>query len=150
VITENYLQKARDLKFALEQLEEDRREIISTMTSIKSASDYSDRVQTSPQGDGLERKVIKMIERLEKMDKRINAKVCALTMRRSSIRDKICRMKEGQSRRFLIDYYIYCKSYEQIFREYAIEPDYHLKRKAIREFEKAQKDYRENTDEGSL
>ena len=136
---ESYLQRARDLKFRIEQLEEERAEILETMTLIKSTSDYSERVQTSPQGDGLERKVIQIMERLEKKDKEIIEKVVTLRIRRENIRNRICRMKEGQSRRFLIDYYIKCKSWDQIFREYQIEPDYHIKKKAIAELERVER-----------
>lgn len=136
---ESYLQSARDLKFRIEQLEEERAEILETMTLIKSTSDYSERVQTSPQGDGLERKVIQIMERLEKKDQEIIGKVVTLRIRRENIRNRICRMKEGQSRRFLIDYYIKCKSWDQIFREYQIEPDYHIKKKAIAELERVER-----------
>lgn len=136
---ESYLQSARDLKFRIEQLEEERAEILETMTLIKSTSDYSERVQTSPQGDGLERKVIQIMERLEKKDQEIIGKVVTLRIRRENIRDRICRMREGQSRRFLIDYYIKCKSWDQIFREYQIEPDYHIKKKAIAELERLER-----------
>lgn len=136
---ESYLQSARDLKFRIEQLEEERAEILETMTLIKSTSDYSERVQTSPQGDGLERKVIQIMERLEKKDQEIIGKVVTLRIRRENIRNRICRMREGQSRRFLIDYYIKCKSWDQIFREYQIEPDYHIKKKAIAELERLER-----------
>lgn len=136
---ESYLQSARDLKFRIEQLEEERAEILETMTLIKSISDYSERVQTSPQGDGLERKVIQIMERLEKKDQEIIGKVVTLRIRRENIRNRICRMREGQSRRFLIDYYIKCKSWDQIFREYQIEPDYHIKKKAIEELERLER-----------
>lgn len=136
---ESYLQSARDLKFRIEQLEEERAEILETMTLIKSTSDYSERVQTSPQGDGLERKVIQIMERLEKKDQEIIGKVVTLRIRRENIRNRICRMREGQSRRFLIDYFIKCKSWDQIFREYQIEPDYHIKKKAIAELERLER-----------
>ena len=134
--TETYLQGARDLKFRVEQIEQDRRDILDAMTAIKSTSDYSDKVQTSPQGDGLECRVIKYMERLEKLDRQLERKAYALAIRRHNIRIKVCRMKEGQGRRFLIDYYIECKSWDEIFQEYAIEPDYHIKRRAIRELER--------------
>lgn len=137
---ESYLEGARSLKFKIELIEEDRRDILEAMTAIRSTSDYSDRVQTSPQGDGLERKVIKYMERLEKLDSSLERKAYALAIRRHNIRQKVGRMKDGQSRRFIIDYYLNCKSWEEIFDEYAIEPDYHMKRKAIRDFEKLEKE----------
>lgn len=135
--TETYLQSARDLKFRIEQLQEERDEIVRAMTSIKSTSDYSERVQTSPQGDGLEKKVLQTMERLERLDRTIMKKIVVLQIRRDGIRNRICRMREGQSRRFLIDYYIKCKSWEEIFTEYRIEPDYHIKKKAIAELDRS-------------
>lgn len=143
--TETYLQSARDLKFRIEQMQEERDEIVRTMTSIKSTSDYSERVQTSPQGDGLEKKVLQTLERLEKMDRALLKKIVILQFRRDGIRNRVCRMKEGQSRRFLIDYYIKCKSWGEIFEEYAIEPDYHIKKRAIAELDRLEKKHRENT-----
>lgn len=143
--TETYLQSARDLKFKIEQLQEERDEILRSMTAIKSTSDYGERVQTSPTGDGLEKKVIKAIERLEKMDALITRKIVTLQIRRDGIRNRVCRMKEGQSRRFLIDYYIKCKSWDEIFEEWCIEPDYHIKRRAIRELDRSDKIHSENT-----
>ena len=144
--TETYLQSARDLKFRIEQLQEERDEIVRAMTSIKSTSDYSERVQTSPQGDGLERKVLRTMERLEKMDHTLIKKIVVLQIRHDGIRNRVCRMKEGQSRRFLIDYYVKCKSWGEIFEEYAIEPDYHIKKRAIAELDRLEKHHSENTD----
>lgn len=144
--TETYLQSARDLKFRIEQLQEERSEIVRAMTSIKSTSDYSERVQTSPQGDGLERKVLRTMERLEKMDHVLIKKIVVLQIRRDGIRNRVCKMKEGQSRRFLIDYYVKCKSWGEIFEEYAIEPDYHIKKRAIAELDRLEKHHSENTD----
>ena len=144
--TETYLQSARDLKFRIEQLQEERSEIVRAMTSIKSTSDYSERVQTSLQGDGLERKVLRTMERLEKMDHVLIKKIVVLQIRRDGIRNRVCRMKEGQSRRFLIDYYVKCKSWGEIFEEYAIEPDYHIKKRAIAELDRLEKYHSENTD----
>ena len=46
--TEDYLQLARDMNFRLIELEKERLDVMSNMVSIKSASDYSDRVQSSP------------------------------------------------------------------------------------------------------
>lgn len=136
--TEDYLQSARDMKFRIDDLERERMDIMSCMITVKSTSDYSDRVQSSPRQDGLENQVIRIIEKMEKMDKqliRVRAKLITL---RHNIREKICRMKEGQSRRFLMDYYIECKSWQDIFTEYgytSIESAYRLKCRAIKDFE---------------
>ena len=140
--TEDYLQSARDMKFRLDELEKERLDIMSNMISIKSASDYSDRVQSSPRQDALENQVIKITEKLERLNKRLNKERERLIFKRNDIRAKICRMKEGQNRRFLLDYYIECKSWKQIFAEYkytSIESAYRLKCRAIKDFERNSK-----------
>lgn len=136
--TEDYLQTARDIKFRIDDLENERIDIMSYMITVKSTSDYSDRVQSSPKQDALENQVIRYIERMEKLDKAILKERAKLINRRHNINKKIWRMKEGQSKRFLKDYYIECKNWKQIFNEYgytSIESAYRLKRRAIKDFE---------------
>lgn len=138
--TEDYLQTARDMKFRIDDLELERIDVMSNMITIKSTSEYSDRVQTTPRQDALENQVIRITERMEQLDKRLMKERARLIAKRHDIRAKICRMKEGQSRRFLLDYYIECKSWQQIFNEYgytSIESAYRLKCRAINDFEKS-------------
>lgn len=140
--TEDYLQSARDIKFRLDDLEKERIDIMSYMITVKSTSDYSDWVQSSPKQDTLENQVIRYMERMEKLDKAILKERDKLITRRHNISKKICRMKEGQSRRFLMDYYIECKTWQDIFTEYgytSIESAYRLKCRAIKDFEKNDK-----------
>lgn len=139
VRTEDYLQTARDMKFRIDELEKERMDIMSNMISVKSTSDYSDRVQSSPKQDSLEMQVIRITERMERLDKKIVLERQALITRRHEIREAICQMKEGQYRMFLLDYYIECKTWQQIFKEYgyiSIESAYHIKKRAIMSFEK--------------
>lgn len=140
--TEDYLQSARDMKFRIDDLEKERMDIMSCMITVKSTSDYSDRVQSSPRQDALENQVIRIVERMEQLDKKLINLRARLISKRHDIRAKICRMKEGQSRRFLMDYYIECKTWQQIFNEYgytSIESAYRLKRRAIKDFENINK-----------
>lgn len=140
--TEDYLQSARDIKFRIDDLEKERMDVMSNMITIKSTSDYSDRVQSTPRQDALENQVIKITEQMERLDKKLLKERARLIAKRHDIRAKICRMKEGQSRRFLLDYYIECKSWQQIFNEYgytSIESAYRLKCRAIKDFEKSSK-----------
>lgn len=140
--TEEYLQLARDTKFRIDEIEKERMDVMSNMITIKSTSDYSDRVQSTPKQDGLENQVIKIIEKMEKLDKKLLRERAKLITLRHNIREQICKMKEGQSRRFLMDYYIECKSWQQIFDEYQytkIESAYNLKVRAINDFEKNSK-----------
>lgn len=140
--TEEYLQLARDTKFRIDEIEKERMDVMSNMITIKSTSDYSDRVQSTPKQDGLENQVIKIIEKMEKLDKKLLRERAKLITLRHNIREQICKMKEGQSRRFLMDYYIECKSWQQIFDEYQytkIESAYNLKVRAINDFDKYSK-----------
>ena len=140
--TEEYLQLARDTKFRIDEIEKERLDVMSNMITIKSTSDYSDRVQSTPKQDGLENQVIKIIEKMEKLDKKLLRERAKLITLRHNIREQICKMKEGQSRRFLMDYYIECKSWQQIFDEYQytkIESAYNLKVRAINDFDKYSK-----------
>ena len=97
--TEDYLQLARDTKFRIDDLEKERLDVMSNMITIKSTSDYSDRVQSTPKQDGLENQVIKIIEKMEKLDKKLLRERAKLITLRHNIREQICKMKEGQSRR---------------------------------------------------
>ena len=140
--TEDYLQSARDAKFRIDNLEKERMDIMSNMITVKSTTDYTERVQSSPRQDALENQVIRIVEQMERLDKRLIKERARLITKRHDIRAKICRMKEGQSRRFLMDYYIECKSWQQIFDEYhytQIESAYNLKVRAIKEFESTSK-----------
>lgn len=146
--TEDYLQTARDIKFRIDDLEKERMDVMSNMITIKSTSDYSERVQSSPRQDALENQVIRITEKLEQLDKRLIKERARLISKRHDIRTKICHMKEGQSRRFLLDYYIECKSWQQIFDEYgytSIESAYRLKCRAINDFEKNNKKDRQTS-----
>ena len=140
--TEDYLQSARDMKFRLDAIEKERLSTMSNMIAVKSTTDYSERVQSSPRQDTLENQVIRIVEQMERLDKRLNQERSRLITKRHNIIAKICKMKEGQSRRFLMDYYIECKSWQEIFDEYhytKIESAYNLKVRAIKDFEKNNK-----------
>lgn len=144
---ESFLQSIRDLKFKIDDMEREIKDIRKNMITIKSSSDYSERVQSSPRQDSLELQAIRIIETMEHKQKLLNEKRELLIAKRGEAREVIRGMKEGQSRRFLMDYYIECKSWQQIFGEYgysSIETAYHLKKEAIKKFEKYQKELSES------
>lgn len=139
---EDFLQQARDIQFAIDRLKEERDIILEDMISVKSTSDYSDRVQTSPKGDALENLVIRATEKMQHIDKRIVRKVATLTEKRCEIKGMILKMEEGQSRRILMDYYINCMSAEEITKLYRYSNErsvYVTKDRAIKDFEKIYK-----------
>ena len=137
--TEDYLQMARDIKFRVDYIERELSDIESDMYIIKSSSDYQEMVQSSPRQDALENQVIKIIEHQSKLEIKLKKERARLRQKRDEIQQKISRMKEGQSRRFLMDYYIECKNWQQIMDEYKyLNPEsvYILKNRAIKDFDK--------------
>ena len=133
-----YLQSIRDLRFKIEDLKKEREEVLANMIVIRSTSDYSDRVQTTPRQDGLEMQVIRATERMEKIDKKLRKTIVLYQTEHSKAREKIRQLPEGQCRRFLMDYYIEGKSWDEIFIEYGfreISSPYHLQTRAIKMYE---------------
>lgn len=137
--TKEYLQSIRDLRFKIEDLKEERSEVLANMIVIKSSSEYSERVQSSPRQDTLEMQVIRASEKLERIDKSIRDKIVIYQNKHNKARAEIRELPEGQCRRFLLDYYIEGRSWEEIFREYGFKESsspYHLQDRAIRLYEK--------------
>lgn len=134
-----YLQSIRDLRFKIEDLKKEREEVLANMIVIRSTSDYSDRVQTTPRQDGLEMQVIRATERMEKIDKKLRKTIVLYQTEHSKAREKIRQLPEGQCRRFLMDYYIEGKTWDEIFKEYGfkeISSPYHLQERAVKFYEK--------------
>lgn len=134
-----YLQSIRDLRFKIVDLQKERSEVLANMIVVKSTSDYSERVQSSPKQDALEMQVIRATEQMEKLDKLLRKKIVLYQYRHNKARAKIRNLPEGQCRRFLLDYYIEGKSWEEIFQEYGfkeISSPYHLQERAVRLYER--------------
>lgn len=134
-----YLQSIRDLRFKIVDLQKERNEVLANMIVVKSTSDYSERVQSSPKQDALEMQVIRATEQMEKLDKLLRKKIVLYQYRHNKARAEIRNLPEGQCRRFLLDYYIEGKSWEEIFQEYGfkeISSPYHLQERAVRLYER--------------
>lgn len=134
-----YLQSIRDLRFKIVDLQKERSEVLANMIVVKSTSDYSERVQSSPKQDALEMQVIRATEQMEKLDKLLRKKIVLYQYRHNKARAEIRNLPEGQCRRFLLDYYIEGKSWEEIFQEYGfkeISSPYHLQERAVRLYER--------------
>lgn len=139
---EAFLQEARDVKFKVDAMEQERLEIHDAMITIKSTTDYSERVQSSPRQDGLENQAIRIIERMQELDKELQEAKERMVFKRHRIRNAIMEMKEGQSRRFLMDYYINCESEIQIAVRYHYKTSasiYTLKMRAIKDFSQSKR-----------
>lgn len=134
-----YLQSIRDLRFKIVDLQKERSEVLANMIVVKSTSDYSERVQSSPKQDALEMQVIRATEQMEKLDKLLRKKIVLYQYRHNKARAEIRNLPEGQCRRFLLDYYIEGKNWEEIFQEYGfkeISSPYHLQERAVRLYER--------------
>jgi hypothetical protein len=135
----DYLQSVRDLRFKIADLKKERKEVLTNMIVVKSTSDYSDRVQTTPRQDGLEMQVIRATEQMEKIDRLLRKKIVLYQIRHNKARAEIRQLPEGQCRRFLLDYYIEGKTWEEIFQEYGfkeISSPYHLQERAVKLYER--------------
>lgn len=135
----DYLQSVRDLRFKIADLKKEREEVLTNMIVVKSTSDYSDRVQTTPRQDGLEMQVIRATEQMEKIDRLLRKKIVLYQIRHNKARAEIRQLPEGQCRRFLLDYYIEGKTWEEIFQEYGfkeISSPYHLQERAVKLYER--------------
>ena len=136
--SEEYLQTIRDMKSKIDALEEMRKDIKYNIGLIREGSNDA-VVRTSPQRDAQEKQIIKNIEKLERLDRKIAGECTKWMLKRNSALEQIMRLKDGQCRRFLIDYYVNGKSMIEIAYEYHYETTesiYNLKRRAINYFSK--------------
>lgn len=140
--TKEYLQSIRDLRFKIEDLQKERSEVLANMIVVKSTTDYNERVQSSPKQDALEMQVIRATEQMEKIDRILRKKIVLYQYRHNKARSEIRNLPEGQCRRFLLDYYIEGKDWDEIFQEYGfreISSPFHLQARAIKLYDKIYK-----------
>ena len=117
---EKYLQTVRTLKFKID----------------KSADEAIKQIKEK---DQLEEAAIKMMEKLRGIDMKLSRLRSEYIDRRIKAYDRIMKIEEGQCRRFLIDYYIDCKSIKDIRTEYGYSEEsgvYQLKKRSIKKFQK--------------
>ena len=81
-------------------------------------SDMGERVQTSPSGDALEKKVIAFIEKTNKLTMALYDKIDEANERQAEAEMRIMSLKVGKCQDLLIDHYLMRKSFEQIKEEY--------------------------------
>lgn len=135
---EEYLQSIRDMKSKIDALEEIRKDIKYNTGLIRERSN-DEVVRTLPQRDAQEKQIIKNIEKLERLDNKIVGECIKWTQKRNAALEQIMRLKDGQCRRFLIDFYVNGKSMIEIAYEYHYETTesiYNLKRRAVKYFSK--------------
>ena len=139
---EEYLQSIRDMTYKIAVLEQKRDKIAIDMIPSRAIT-YDDlRVQTSPKGDALENTAISIAAEVERIDTQIRKTRDTLFKRSGDALEKIMLLKEGQCRRFLVDYYIQCESITHITREYGFankRTTHNLKTRAVKYFETVDK-----------
>lgn len=126
------------MNFKIESLR-DQKKRITTPIRQKAITYDGIKIQSNPTPDRLENDVIRTLERMEHLDIQIKDMEIRLEKRRSEALETVIKMKEGQSRRFLMNYYIECKSLNEITKEYRFQNKrtiYSLKKRAIKKFEK--------------
>lgn len=140
--TEEYLQSIRDMTYKITALEKMRDDLVIDRVPSRSFT-YDDlRVQTSPTGDSLENAVIGAVEEERKLEKKIKETQTLLYKRSADALEKIMTLKEGQCRRFLVDYYIHCESLAKITREYGFASrriTHNLKKRALKYYDTVHK-----------
>lgn len=133
---EEYLDNIRDMTFKIKALERMRME---TREQIGMIRRKQDEVRHEPKRDALENDIIKSMSQLERLDKTIAKERARYMIKTKKAYEHIMRLKEGQCRRFLIDYYIEGKNEIEIAHEYHYESAvsiYNLKRRALKYFSK--------------
>lgn len=139
--SKEYLQSIRDLYYEIEILKK-RKSKISTPTRIKGISYDKICVMSSRDGSELEKNVVNTISELEKINKQIKKKTDKLSRLKYDATKKIMQIPEGQTRRFLIDYYVLCMSLKEINEEYRFNDEksvYRLKGRALKKFKNVYK-----------
>ncbi len=131
---EKYLDSIRDVAFKIKTLERMRAETREQIGMIKKKQNEGHH---ELRHDALENDIIKSISKLEKLDRGIVKERTEYMLKKKEAYEYIMRLKEGQCRRFLIDYYIEGKSEIDIAYEYRYESTvsiYNLKRRALNYF----------------
>ena len=115
---EKYLQSARTLKFKIDKCEQMRKNIHLDVNYISGSNIEGDRIQSSPRTDRLEDAAIKCLEKVKKIDIKLVKLRTDYIELRTNIYEIIMDLNEGQCQRFLVDYYIDCKSIKQFEKMY--------------------------------
>lgn len=133
---EEYLDTIREMIHKIDALEDMKKETQEQIGMIKSKQEGTGN---KPSKGSLEKDIINSMVKLERLDRTITKEQTRYLMRKRRAYEQIMRLKEGQCRRFLIDYYIKGMSEIEIAYEYRYESTvsiYNLKRRAIKYFSK--------------
>lgn len=126
------LRQIRMLNLRLDEIQEE-------MTTF-GGSGYGERVQTSPRGDALEKKVIRAMEQYGKIQEDLLERRLELWKKQDVAVQRIQSLKDGNRKEFLLLYYIDGMSMTQVAMELGhAEPSsvYHLKDEALNYFNQA-------------
>ena len=96
-----------------------------------------EKVQTSPSGDAMEKRVIAFIEKTNKLTMALYDKIDEANERQAEAEERIMCLKTGKCQDLLIDHYLCQKSFERIKEEYCysdISAVYKLHERALKYF----------------
>ena len=111
---ERYLQSLRVMKFEIEKYEKMRKDIHVDVDYVNNSAMGAVKVQSSLKADKMESEVIKCLEKVWTIDKKLAKLKTNYLKARIDIVDHIDMIPEGQCKRFLMDYYIDCMSMKQL------------------------------------
>ena len=104
--SEAYLSGVRNRWVMVDYYEKRIRQLEEQMLAYGGASFNSERVQSSPKGDALEKRVIRFIENEEKLIARFYDQLEAANEKQDEAMERIGCLKEGNRKSFLIEYYV--------------------------------------------
>ena len=136
---ERYLQSLRVMKFEIEKYEKMRKDIHVDVDYVNNSAMGAVKVQSSLKADKMESEVIKCLEKVWTIDKKLAKLKSNYLKARIDIVDHIDMIPEGQCKRFLMDYYIDCMSMKQLSKMYGYTERtsiYQLRKRAVKKFEK--------------
>lgn len=123
----------------IEKLEEDINERLEELSSLKAmyglrGQGLSERVQTSPKGDGLEMGMVKCME----LEGKIKAMVERFALKKHKIIGQIQGLKDDRHAKVLYRRYVRYMGFEEMAMELGYSYDHvkRLHRKALKEFER--------------
>lgn len=137
--SEAYLSGVRNRWVMVEYYEKRIKQLEDQLLSYGGASFSGERVQSSPKRDSLEERVIRFVENEGKVVERFYDQLEAANEKQDEAMERICCLKEGNRKNFLIEYYVNRLSIREIMEQFGHSDEgstRNLKMKALEYFEK--------------
>ena len=138
--SEAYLSGVRNRWVMVDYYEKRIKQLEDQLLAYGGAGFNNERVQSSPQRDALEKRVIRFVENEEKVIVRFYDQLEAANEKQDEAMERIGCLKEGNRKNFLIEYYVNRLSIREIMEQFGHSDEgstRNLKMKAREYFEKA-------------